>query len=36
LFIENEIVFLLSIYDKSEVDTVSDKDIKQMLAQIEE
>ncbi len=32
--IENNIVYLLSIYDKSELNTISDNDLKQLLREI--
>ncbi|WP_322970395.1 hypothetical protein [Faecalibacter sp. LW9] len=31
LFIENETIYLLSLYDKSEQDSISDKEIKALL-----
>ncbi|MDH0675795.1 type II toxin-antitoxin system RelE/ParE family toxin [Empedobacter sp. GD03861] len=31
LFIENETIYLLSLYDKSEQDSISDKEIKDLL-----
>ena len=31
LFIENETVYLLSLYDKSEQNSISDKEIKDLL-----
>ena len=32
--IENNIVYLLSIYDKSELDTISDNDLKRLLKEL--
>ena len=34
-YVENEIVFLLSIYDKSEQDDISDKELRELLREIE-
>ena len=34
-YVENETVFLLTIYDKSEQYDISDKEIKELLAEIE-
>jgi hypothetical protein len=34
-YIENETVFLLTIYDKSEQDDISDKELKELLSEIE-
>ena len=34
-YIENETVFLLAIYDKSEQDDISDKELKELLLEIE-
>ena len=34
-YIENETVFLLAIYDKSEQDNISDKELKELLLEIE-
>jgi mRNA-degrading endonuclease RelE of RelBE toxin-antitoxin system len=34
-YIENETVFLLAIYDKSEQDDISDKELKKLLSEIE-
>ena len=31
LFIENETIYLLSLYDKSEQNSISDKEIKDLL-----
>ena len=35
-YIENEIVYLLSIYDKSEQSDISDKELKELLSEIED
>ena len=35
IYIENEIVFLLAIYDKSEQDDISDKELRALLLEIE-
>ena len=35
IYIENETVFLLSIYDKSEQTEISDKELKELLLEIE-
>ena len=35
LHIENETVFLLAIYDKSEQDDISDKEIRELLGEID-
>ena len=35
-YIENEIVFLLSIYDKSEQTDIFDKELRDLLLEIEE
>jgi hypothetical protein len=34
-YIENETVFLLAIYDKSEQDDISDKELRELLSEIE-
>ncbi|MBW1619816.1 type II toxin-antitoxin system RelE/ParE family toxin, partial [Empedobacter falsenii] len=34
LFIENETIYLLSLYDKSEQNSISDKEIKDLLKPI--
>jgi len=34
-YIENETVFLLAIYDKSEQDNISDKELRELLLEIE-
>ena len=34
-YVENEIVFLLAIYDKSEQDDISDKELRELLKEIE-
>jgi mRNA-degrading endonuclease RelE of RelBE toxin-antitoxin system len=36
IYIENEIVFLLAIYDKSEKADISDKELRELLSEIEE
>jgi mRNA-degrading endonuclease RelE of RelBE toxin-antitoxin system len=35
IYIENETVFLLAIYDKSEQIDISDKELRELLAEIE-
>ncbi|RLD43480.1 MAG: hypothetical protein DRI86_09900 [Bacteroidetes bacterium] len=35
LKVTNDIVYLISIYDKSEKDTISDNEIKELLKQID-
>jgi len=35
IYIENEIVFLLAIYDKSEQTDITNKELKELLSQIE-
>ena len=35
IYIENETVFLLAIYDKSEQADISDKELKELLLEIE-
>ena len=34
-YVENETVFLLAIYDKSEQDDISDKELRELLSEIE-
>jgi hypothetical protein len=35
LYVENETIFLLAIYNKSEQVDISDKELKELLSQIE-